>query len=84
MCEITKMTSRLLPELEQESFEPNEFIERLAWRATSQNAGLSVGVSLSEEDFDSQALHDTFHQAIEELTLLQDRQKQKCKSLEQV
>ena len=39
------MGSRLLSELGQDSFEPHEYVERLAWRATSaQNStGITVG-----------------------------------------
>ena len=80
-----KMTTRLLSELEQDSFEPNEFVERLAWRTTSQNASSSVGVSLNDGgDFDAQSLHEAFHKAIEELNDMQEKQKAKCQTLEKV
>jgi len=76
------MGSRLLSELEQDSFEPDEYVERLAWRATSQNSsGTTVGVS--DEDFDAQALHDAFRKAIQDLTGMQEKQKIKCQAIEQ-
>ena len=81
------MGSRLLSELEQDSFEPDEYVERLAWRATSQSStGTTVGVSSSsvEEDFDAQALHDAFRKAIQDLTVMQEKQKIKCQAIEQV
>lgn len=82
------MSSRLLSELEQDSFEPDEFVERLAWRASAQNSNSSVGVSPNSssvsEDFDAQSLHDAFQQAIQELTVMQEKQKSKCQTLEQV
>lgn len=82
------MSSRLLSELEQDSFEPDEFVERLAWRASAQNNNSSVGVSPNSssltEDFDAQSLHDAFQQAIQELSVMQEKQKTKCQTLEQV
>ena len=65
------MGSRLLSELGQDSFEPHEYVERLAWRATSaQNSTGIVGVS-SDEDFDAQqAFHDAFRKFIQELSSL--------------
>ena len=42
------------------------------------------GVSSGEDDFDAQALHDTFLTAIQDLNLMQERQRKKCQSLEQV
>lgn len=41
------------------------------------------GVSSGEDDFDAQALHDTFLTAIQDLNLMQERQRKKCQSLEQ-
>ena len=79
------MGSRLLSELGQDSFEPDEYVERLAWRATSaQNSTGVVGVSSTDEDFDAQALHDAFRKAIQELSSMQEKQKIKCQELEQV
>ena len=79
------MGSRLLSELEQDSFEPDEYVERLAWRATSnQNSTGTVGVSSIEEDFDAQALHEAFRIAIQDLSAMQEKQKIKCQALEQV
>ena len=80
------MSSPLLSELEQDSFGPDEFVERLAWRATSSShqASSSVGVAnaADQDDFDAQALHDAFLQAIQELTVMQEKQKTKCQTLE--
>ena len=85
MIVIFVMASPLVSELEQDSFEPNEFVERLAWRATASNAGGgSVGVSSVEDDFDAQVLHDTLLHAIEDLRQMQERQQNKCQALEQV
>ena len=84
------MSSQLWSELEQSSFEPSEFVERLAWRATSNpgsSSGVGVsmhGVSTNEDDFDAQTLHDTFLNAIQDLTLMQEKQRSKCQTLEQV
>ena len=78
------MASPLVSELEQDSFEPNEFVERLAWRTSASNAGGSVGVSNVEDDFDAQVLHDTLLHAIEDLRQMQERQQNKCQALEQV
>ena len=81
-------SSPLLSELEQDSFEPNEFVERLAWRASSNSGGnSSVGVgvgNVDEHEFDAQILHDTLLHAIEDLRQMQDKQKKKCQLLEQV
>ena len=94
------MSSQLWSELEQGSFSPDEFVERLAWRVTSNPGasgaspgasvgGAGVGVSMqsnnasAEEDFDAQALHDTFLNAIQELNLMQEKQKKKCQTLEE-
>jgi hypothetical protein len=40
--------------------------------------------STAEEDFDAQALHDTFLNAIQELNLMQEKQRKKCQTLEEV
>ena len=81
------MSSPLLSELEQDSFEPDEFVERLAWRAKTSHHNTSVGVATNNadhDDFDAQALHDAFLQAIQELNVMQDKQKKKCQMVEQV
>ena len=79
------MGSRLLSELGQDSFEPDEYVERLAWWATSAQSSTGVvGVSSTDEDFDAQALHDAFRKAIQELSSMQEKQKLKCQELEQV
>ncbi|EFA06250.1 exocyst complex component 5 [Tribolium castaneum] len=70
------MMQQYMKELEQEPFDAEEFVERLAWRtiAETKNDG--------DEDFNPTLLHDSFVQAIKDLTLLQERQKKKCERLE--
>ena len=75
------MASPQVSELEQESFEPNEFVERLAWRASSGGVGVA---NVDDQDFDAQILHDTLLHAIEDLRQMQEKQKKKCQLLEQV
>nr|XP_023030240.1 exocyst complex component 5 isoform X1 [Leptinotarsa decemlineata] len=60
-----------------EPFNAEEFVERLAWRtiAETKNDG-------EEEEFNPNLLHESFVQAIKDLTLLQDRQQKKCEKLE--
>ena len=79
------MGTRLHSELGQDSFEPDEYVERLAWRATSaQNSTGVMGVSSTDEDFDAQALYDAFRKAIQELSSMQEKQRIKCQELDQV
>lgn len=66
-----------MKELEQEPFDPEEFVERLAWRTvndTISENGKSV--------FDPLLIHETFLQAIKDLQVLQERQQKKCEKLE--
>merc|ERR1719361_1508985 len=46
------------------------------------NISLSKNDEL-DEDFDAQALHDTFLNAIQELNLMQEKQRKKCQTLEE-
>ncbi|CAH0550033.1 unnamed protein product [Brassicogethes aeneus] len=71
------MMQQYMKELEQEPFDPDEFIERLAWRTMSE-------VKSDGEDFNPNILHDSFVQAIKDLTLLQEHQQKKCKKLEAI
>uniref|UniRef100_A0A1B6CXT9 Exocyst complex component 5 n=1 Tax=Clastoptera arizonana TaxID=38151 RepID=A0A1B6CXT9_9HEMI len=70
------MMQQYLKELEQEPFDPEEFVERLAWRTVESNREDGNGI------FDSVLMHETFLQAIKDLQLLLDRQKKKCEKLE--
>ncbi|XP_018570969.1 exocyst complex component 5 [Anoplophora glabripennis] len=71
------MMQQYMKELEQEPFDAEEFVERLAWRtiAETKNGG-------DEGDFNPTLLHESFVQAIKDLTLLQERQQKKCEKLE--
>eukprot|EP00095_Tigriopus_kingsejongensis_P004470 maker-scaffold168_size293125-snap-gene-1.75 protein:Tk04470 transcript:maker-scaffold168_size293125-snap-gene-1.75-mRNA-1 annotation:"exocyst complex component 5" len=81
------------PELEQEPYDPEEFVERLAWRTTGQGVPLSGGVAGTGlnghlpgvEPFDATSLqlHDAFVQAIKDLTFMHETQTKKCQLLEQ-
>ena len=86
-------------ELEQEPYDPEEFVERLAWRttggatggggggaATSSAGGAGAGAGAQDGKLDDGALqlHDAFVQAIKDLTLMHEAQKKKCETLEQV
>jgi len=51
------MSSTFWSELEQEPYDPEEFVERLAWRATNHGASRSPS-----EDFDAAQLQDAFIQ----------------------
>lgn len=65
-----------MKELEQEPFDPEEFVERLAWRTVADTRGEGTG------HFDPVLLHETFLQAIKDLQILQERQQKKCERLE--
>ncbi|KAF4518681.1 hypothetical protein B566_EDAN002716 [Ephemera danica] len=73
-----KMMMQYMKELEQEPFDAEEFVERLAWRtvAGTRDEG--------DHQFDPLLLNDTFVQAIKDLQLLQERQQKKCERLETV
>ena len=72
------MASSLWTELEQEPFDPEEFVERLAWRAANASGGSH------SDDFDAGQLHEAFMLAIKDLTMMHEKQKKKCQQLEQV
>lgn len=67
-----------MKELEQEPFDPEAFVERLAKRT------MQVSVRDSNKELlDPIALQETFLQAIKDLQMLQERQYRKCGRLEQ-
>ncbi|CAB0002503.1 unnamed protein product [Nesidiocoris tenuis] len=68
------MMQQYMKELEQEPFDPQEFVERLAWRTIDVDNGSST--------FEPSLMFDTFCQTIKDLRLLQDRQRKKCDKLE--
>ncbi|XP_069683287.1 exocyst complex component 5 [Periplaneta americana] len=70
------MMMQYMKELEQEPFDPEEFVERLAWRTVADTRNEGTG------NFDPVLLHETFLQAIKDLQLLQERQQKKCERLE--
>ncbi len=75
-------------ELEQEPYNPEEFVERLAWRTTgaagSGGGGGGGGRANGGNAIDDGALqlHDAFVQAIKDLTVMHEAQKKKCETLE--
>ncbi|XP_058791002.1 exocyst complex component 5 [Phymastichus coffea] len=71
------MMQQYMKELEQEPFDPEEFVERLAWRTVNDTTKDGVsGV------FDPVLVHETFLQAIKDLQVLEERQQKKCDKLE--
>ncbi|PBC29100.1 Exocyst complex component [Apis cerana cerana] len=71
------MMQQYMKELEQDPFDPEEFVERLAWRTlndTIKDDGKTF--------FDPTIVHETFLQAIKDLQILQERQQKKCDKLE--
>ncbi|CAH1958198.1 unnamed protein product [Acanthoscelides obtectus] len=72
------MMQQYMKELEQEPFEAEEFVERLAWRTIAE----TKHEGSDDEDFNPTLLHESFVQAIKDLTLLQERQQKKCEKLE--
>lgn len=73
-----KMMQQYMKELEQEPFDPEEFVERLAWRTVEGNR------EDGSSTFDPILMHETFLQAIKDLKLLQERQQKKCEKLEAI
>ncbi len=72
---------RTLSCFRQEPYDPEEFVERLAWRTIGAGAPAS---SNDDEDNSALQLHDAFVEAIKELTQMHEAQKKKCDTLEQV
>ncbi|XP_047475468.1 exocyst complex component 5-like [Penaeus chinensis] len=72
------MLNQYIQELEQDPFDGEEFVERLAWRVS---ASISSPGS-TEIGFNPDLLHDAFTQAIKDLQLLDERTAKKCERLE--
>ncbi|XP_045471199.1 exocyst complex component 5 [Harmonia axyridis] len=72
------MMQQYMKELEQEPFDAKEFVECLAWRTIAEIKQDGKG------DFNASLLHESFIQAIKDLTLLQERQQKKCERLEAI
>jgi len=62
-------------DMEQEEYDPEEFVERLAFRSRSG----ATGADLSDAD----RLLATFEQAIKDLNLMYEKQQTKCRELEE-
>ncbi|KYN04436.1 Exocyst complex component 5 [Cyphomyrmex costatus] len=71
------MMQQYMKELEQDPFDPEEFVERLAWRTVNDNTKDG-----GKTFFDPVIVHETFLQAIKDLQILQERQQKKCDKLE--
>lgn len=71
------MMQQYMKELEQDPFDPEEFVERLAWRTVNDTVKDS-----GKTFFDPVIVHETFLQAIKDLQILQERQQKKCDKLE--
>lgn len=61
----------------QDPFDPEEFVERLAWRTLNDTIKDDGKIF-----FDPTIVHETFLQAIKDLQILQERQQKKCDKLE--
>ncbi|XP_068619042.1 exocyst complex component 5 [Battus philenor] len=70
------MMNQYLKELEQDPFDPDEFVERMVRRSMQESR-------LQDDQFDPEMIHDIFTQAIQDLKVLQERQERKCSRLEQ-
>ncbi|XP_076314022.1 exocyst complex component Sec10 isoform X1 [Tachypleus tridentatus] len=68
--------SEFLQELEQDPFDAEEFVERVAWRTT---AGHCDG-----EAFDPSILHTAFEHTIKDLQILYENMDKKCERLEMI
>ncbi|XP_063895855.1 exocyst complex component 5 isoform X1 [Helicoverpa armigera] len=70
------MMNQYIKELEQDPFDPDEFVERMVRRSMQESR-------LKDDQFDPEMIHDIFTQAIQDLKVLQERQERKCARLEQ-
>ncbi|XP_059053207.1 exocyst complex component 5 [Achroia grisella] len=70
------MMNQYIKELEQDPFDPDEFVERMVRRSMQES-------KLKDDQFDPEMIHDIFTQAIQDLKVLQERQERKCARLEQ-
>ncbi|KAK3868397.1 hypothetical protein Pcinc_026201 [Petrolisthes cinctipes] len=72
------MLNQYYQELEQDPFDGEEFVERLAWRV---NASKSPPGN-TDAAFDPDLLHQAFTQAIKDLQILDERTAKKCERVE--
>ncbi|XP_069360823.1 exocyst complex component 5 [Maniola hyperantus] len=70
------MMNQYIKELEQDPFDPDEFVERMVRRSMQE-------CRLQDDQLDPEMIHDIFTQAIQDLKVLQERQERKCSRLEQ-
>nr|CAD7603020.1 unnamed protein product [Timema genevievae] len=75
LSRLSELESALQPLQQLKPFDPEEFVERLAWRTIE-------GSRDGSGQFDPVLLHETFVQAIKDLHVLQERQQKKCERLE--
>ncbi|KAG9509621.1 Tyrosine-protein phosphatase 10D, partial [Fragariocoptes setiger] len=68
--------SHYMAELEQDPFDGNEFVERIAWRASADRP--------DSHTFDAKLLHDAFETGIKELKGIQDSHQKRCERLEMI
>jgi len=61
-------------DMEQQGYDPEEFVEKLAFRARGGGAAADLG--------DAQQLHQTFLEAIRDLKAMHEKQQAKCEDLE--
>lgn len=71
------MSQLFISELEQDPFDGNEFIERIAWRATAGEYG-------NPDKFDAKLLHDAFLFGFQELKSIKDNYQKRCDRLEEI
>ena len=71
------MNSSFISELEQDPFDGQEFIERIAWRATADKFD-------NPDKFDAKLLHDAFLYGLQELRAIKDNSQKKCDRLEEI
>lgn len=72
------MLQQYMKDLEQDPYDPEQFIEKLAWKilGNSKKEGVEI--------FDPVVMEETFVQCIKDFKLLGDRQRKKCTKLEQL
>lgn len=71
------MNQPFVSELEQDPFDGQEFIERIAWRATAGEFG-------NPDRFDAKVLHDAFLYGLQELKAIKDNSQKRCDRLEEI
>lgn len=71
------MNPSFISELEQDPFDGDEFIERIAWRATADKFD-------NPDKFDAKLLHDAFLYGLQELRAIKDHSQKKCDRLEEI